>query len=211
MLMIVVLGVWGVAGAERPGLYENKWLMGVGSQGLEFGGSLALSDTQSLFVSVGWMELKLNNVPFFPIPFLAIPEVDWVVAENYHFKSNSFSIGYRWLRQSQPETGRRFLFIPLSDRFKEMCWTFLVKTQTVSNKVQLRFFDAVDIDGIADKKTFITPAFGITNVYRDYQDGNVGNIKYTTNVLLGYNINTKGKQMYPLPKFSVLYSFGYFF
>ena len=210
ILMIAIVSLCGVGAQEHPALSENKWEISLGSQWLELGGSLALSETQSLFASVGWIEFDLKDVTLLPVPLVSLAGFDWVVAEKWHYKSNSFSIGYRWFRQSQLETGRRFLSIPLEDRFNEKYWVFLIKTQTISSEVDLRFFDAINLEGIANKKTFVTPAFGVTHVYRDYQDGNVGNIKYTTNVLVGLNINTEGKKMYPIPQFSVLYSIGVF-
>ena len=205
MVMIIVFGVWGVAGAERPGLSENKWLLGIGNQGLEFGGSLALSDTKSVFASVGWMDVTLNDVPLFPFPFIDVTGLRWVVASRYHIKSTSLSLGYRLFRHSNVETRPGFLFGPSVTDFKEEYWSFLIKKQSLLHEGNILYFDAYETKGLSEK-SFITPAFGVTHVYRHYSNGQVGSIKRVTNALIGFNMNTDGERMYPMPQIAILFS-----
>tara|TARA_Y100001935_G_C17309082_1_gene514481 strand:+ start:2177 stop:2824 length:648 start_codon:yes stop_codon:yes gene_type:complete len=197
--------------AETTALSEKKWALEFGSQGIEFGGTLPISETQSVFASVGWLDITFNDVPIVPIPFFDVTGFRWVVAKKLRIKSSSFSLGYRWFHESNVVQESRFLFIPPKTQFKEAYWTFLVKTQTILNETDTRFFDAFDIDGLQSEKSFVTPAFGLTNVYRKYNDGEIGNIEFVTKTLIGFNMNTDGQRMYPMPQINFLYSSGFYF
>lgn len=197
--------------SEATALSENKFALEFGSGGLGVGGSLPISDTQSVFASVGWLDITFNDVPLVPIPFFDITGLRWVVAKKLRMKSSSFSLGYRWFHESKVVQRSRFIFMPPTPQFKDVYWTVLVKTQTLGNEFDARLFDAFDVDGIRSTKSFVTPAFGLTNVYRKYKDNEVGKIEYVTTALIGFNMNTQGQRMYPLPQISVLYSSGIYF
>lgn len=211
-IFAIYMLIFYVAYASEPiALSEKKWTFEFGSHGIEFGGTLPISETQSVFASVGWLDITLNDVPILPIAFFDVTGLRWVVAKKLRMKYSSFSLGYRWFHQSTIFKRAQFLFIPPTTKFKETYWTFLVKTQTILSEFDARFFDAYDIDGFQSQKSYVTPAFGLTNVYRKYNDGEIGNIEYVFNFLIGFNMATDGQRMYPLPQIDFLYSLGFYF
>ena len=202
-----------IQGETRPMLSEPRLSLGadyIGNGELTLGVSLPFSDTQSIYFSYGWMDLTMSDVPIIPFPFLDVDGFNWVSVKKGRLKSSSVSFGFRWLSYTEVKTIST-LFRSY-EAYSEYYWTFLIRSQDFQSVHNLRYFDAFETGDIRSDDDYITLAFGITNVIREYDNGNIadsGSIAHS--LLLGFNMNSQGGSVYPRSQIAINLSTSIYF